>query len=333
LVLHNKSKIALSIFLLLTVSVSIYFWMYRYEAKAQPYNDPFSERKEKVFGAWVPDQLHLERMQEDEQVNAIHSLLSQGFDEYYFVMRNFNNSTETKAVEALLRLTDVTDLKIIIILLPPSEGGSQASYDWKGWIMYFNSLKEKHPSFLGFAVDDFNAFVDIRRIYRMNNMDLMGLSNLSLALSQKRDDVLFYPVMYVETGEFETLKKEYNKYAEGIILVNTLYHNLSYLENDFANLSKILDNKPIKFIVYPIKSGFDPPSDRLMMATLSIASRWVDGIIIYVNTKHPIVQDYLHNHNDPLYMSAIGEMERLQLKNEIIESRRDIRYGLIQILP
>jgi hypothetical protein len=85
--------------------------MYRYEAKAQPYNDPFSERKEKVFGAWVPDQLHLERMREDKQVNAIHSLLSQGFDEYYFVMRNFNNSTETKAVEALLRQTDVTDLK------------------------------------------------------------------------------------------------------------------------------------------------------------------------------------------------------------------------------
>jgi hypothetical protein len=308
--------------------------MYRYETKAQPYNDPSSERKEKiVFGAWVPFQLHLERMQGDKQVNAIHSLLSQGFDEYYFVMRNFNNSTETKAAEALLRLTDATDLKIIIILLPPGEGGSHASYDWKGWMLYFNSLKEKHPSFLGFALDDFNAFVDIRRIYLMNNMDLMGLSNFSSALFHKRDDVQFYPVMYVETGEFETLKKEYNKYAEGIILVSTLYHNLSYLENNFANLSKILDNKPIKFIVYPIKSGFDPPSDRLIMATLSIASRWVDGIIIYVNTNHPIVQDYLSNHKDPLYMSAIGEMERLQVKNEIIESRRDIRYGLIEILP
>ena len=93
---------------------------------------------------------------------------------------------------------------------------------------------------------------------------------------------------------------------------------------DLANLSKMLDNKPIKFIVYPIKSGFGLPSDRVIMATLSIASRWVDGIIIYVNTNLPIVQDYLHNHQDPQYMSAIGEMERLQLKHEIIESRRNI---------
>ena len=299
--------------------------MDKYEAKAQPYNSPSSEKGEKVvFGAWVPSQLHLERIQGDKQVNATHSLLSQGFDEYYFVMRNFNNTTETKATEELLKLTDTTDLKIIIILLPPVEGGSRASYDWKGWMLYFNSLKEKHPSFLGFAVDDFNAIVDIRRIYLMNNLDLMGLSNFSSALSYKRDDVQFYPVMYVETGGFETLKKEYNKYAEGIILVSTLYHNLSYLENDLANLSKMLDNKPIKFIVYPIKSGFGLPSDRVIMATLSIASRWVDGIIIYVNTNHPIVQDYLHNHQDLQYMSAIREMERLQLKHEIIESRRNI---------
>jgi hypothetical protein len=299
--------------------------MDKYEAKAQPYNSPSSEKGEKVvFGAWVPSQLHLERIQEDKQVNATHSLLSQGFDEYYFVMRNFDNTTETKATEELLKFTDTTDLKIIIILLPPVEGGSRASYDWKGWMLYFNSLKEKHPSFLGFAVDDFNAIVDIRRIYLMNNLDLMGLSNFSSALSYKRDDVQFYPVMYVETGGFETLKKEYNKYAEGIILVSTLYHNLSYLENDLANLSKMLDNKPIKFIVYPIKSGFGLPSDRVIMATLSIASRWVDGIIIYVNTNHPIVRDYLHNHQDPQYMSAIREMERLQVKDEIIESRRDI---------
>jgi hypothetical protein len=253
------------------------------------------------------------------------TLLSQGFDKYYFVMRDFNNTTESMTTEALLKSAATTDLKIIIILLPPGEGGSHANYDWKGWMLYFNSLKEKHPSsFLGFAVDDFNAIIDIRRIRLMNNMDLMGLSNFSSALFYKRDDVRFYPVMYVETGEFETLIDEYNKYTAGIILVSTLYHNVSYLENDLVNLSKMLDNKPIEYIVYPVKSGFDPPSDRLILATLSIVSRWVDGIIIYVNTNHHIVQDYLHNHKDPQYMSAIGEMERLQVKHEIIESRRDI---------
>ena len=126
-------KITLSIFLLLTVSVSIFFCIYNYESKAQPYNAPSSEKREKVvFGAWVPSQLHLERIQGDKQVNAIYSLLSQGFDEYYFVMRNFNNTTETRATEGLLTLTDTTDLKVIIILLPPGEGGSHANYDWKG---------------------------------------------------------------------------------------------------------------------------------------------------------------------------------------------------------
>ena len=80
-------------------------------------------------------------------------------------------------------------------------------------MLYCNTLKEKHPSFLGFAIDDFNAIVDIRRIRLMNNMDLMGLSKFSAALSYKRDDVQFYPVMYVETGEFETLKKTLHSLA------------------------------------------------------------------------------------------------------------------------
>lgn len=117
-------KLTLSIFLLLIVSVCVFFCEYKNETKAQLYNDTSLERNKKVvFGAWVPFQLQLESMQGTKQVNAIHSLLSQEFDEYYFVMRNFNNSTETKAVEALLKLTDPTDLKIFIILLPPSEGG------------------------------------------------------------------------------------------------------------------------------------------------------------------------------------------------------------------
>ena len=163
---NNKGKLTQSIFLLLMLSICVFFFMYKNETNAQLFNgSSLGKNKEVVFGAWVPFQLDLESMQGTKQVNAIHSLLSQGFGEYYFVMRNFNNSTETKAVETLLKLTDATDLKIFIILLPPSEGGTHASYDWEGWIQYFNSLKEKHPSFLGFAVDDFYAFVDKRRIY------------------------------------------------------------------------------------------------------------------------------------------------------------------------
>jgi len=314
----------LSILLLLTVSVSIFQYLYKYEAKGELDDGTSSESRVKDFGAWIPSESYLERMHGDRQVNAINSILSQGFNEYYFVMRNFNNTTETNSTEALLKLADTTNLKIIIILLPLAEGGTHVSYDWKGWMMYFNSLKEKHSSFLGFAIDDFNAVVDIRRIYLMNNMDLMGLSYFSSALSYKKDDVQFFPVMYLETSGFETLKKEYNKYIESVILVSTLYQNVSYLENNFANISKMLDNKPIKFIVYPNTGKFYLSSDRLITGTLSIASRWVDGIIIFRNINHPVVQNYLHNHNDPQYMNAIGEIEKLQLKYEIIESRRDI---------
>jgi hypothetical protein len=328
IVSSGKKRLILSMFLILIVSLSISFCALTYEyneAKAQSYQEPSSNIKQDiVLGAWVPSQFQLEGLQGDGRMNAIHALLSQGFNEYYFVMKDFRNSTEREAVEALLKSTDTTDLKIIIILLPQGEGGSHANYEWKGWIQYFNSLKDRHPSFLGFAVDDFNAVVDIRRLRLMNSMDLMGLSNFSSALTYKRQDVQFYPVMYIETGEFETLKEIYNNYTAGIILVSTLYQNVSHLEKDIAKFSKMFENKPFKFIVYPTKSGFNSPSDRLIMATLSIVSRWADSIIVYVNTEHPVVQDYLHNHIDPRYMSAIEEMERLQVKHEVIDSRRDI---------
>ena len=327
--LCNKRRLTLSLCMLLTISFSISFfsltsYLYKYEARAQQYQEPSRKMADVELGAWVPAELHLESLKGAKQIDAINTLLSQGFVEYFPVMRDFNNSSERKAMEALLKSTDTTDLKIIVILLPQGEGGTHVNYDWKGWIRYFNFLKERHSSFQGFAVDDFNAVVDMRRIRIMNSMDLMGLSNFSSALSYKREDVQFYPVMYMETGEFETLKETYNKFIAGVILVSTSYQNVSNLENDFAKFSKMFENKPIKYIVYPVKSGFNPPSDRLLMATLSIASRWVEGIIVYVNTEHHIIQAYLQNHKDFQYMSAIGEMERLQVKSEVIESRRDI---------
>jgi hypothetical protein len=318
---------------MLTVLLSISFspltfsiQKYKSEAKAQSYQEQSSSKKEDlVLGAWVPAQLHLESLKGENRTNAINTLLSEGFDEYYLIMRDFNNITERVRVEELLNSTDTTDLNVIIILLPQSEGGTRSNYNWKGWVAYFNSLREKHSSFLGFAVDDFNAIVDIRRIRSMNSMDLIGLSNFSSAIAYKRDDVQFYPVMYVETGEFETLKEKYDKYITGIILVSTLYQNVSHLEQDFSKFSKMFENKQIKYIVYPVKSGFEPASAHLLMATLSIASRRAEGIIVYVNTGHPVIQEFLRNHKESQYMSAIGEMERLQVNQEVIESRRDIQ--------
>ncbi len=253
------------------------------------------------IGAWVPLQFPLHDLQDIEQMNAIDLLLHQGFDEYYFVMRDFTNKTESMKTEGLLNVADKTELKIFIILLPPSEGGLHANYDWNGWINYFNILKSRHESFAGFVIDDFNAIHGERRLYVLNNMYVMSLSGLEDALTHKREDVQFYPVMYLETSGFETLKNKYNKYANGVILVSTLYQNISKLADNIKTVLEIFNNdevpKSFKYIVYPVKSGDSKPSDHLIRQTLSIVSKLVDGIIVYVRTDHPAVQNFLRNSN------------------------------------
>jgi len=262
-----------------------------------------------VTGAWAPSSFHLEKMLSLTKVNkAVLALLGQGFSEYYFVMRDFNNASEVKATEQLLESADKTGLKIIIILFPPSESGnygaySNANYDWKGWIVYFNSLKKIHPSsFLGFVMDDFNAVDGVRRLYVMNNMYFMASSNLSAALYDKRKDVQFYPVMYLETGGFETLKSNYDKFVSGIILANaspisssSSYYNLTQLDHYIKALSKMFENKPLKYILYPAKTQNDTLSNRLVSDTLSTASRLFNEIIIYVMTDNPVIQNFLRN--------------------------------------
>jgi hypothetical protein len=255
-----------------------------------------SQQKHIVIGAWAPSKFHLEKMRNSEQMNAISSLLAQGFSEYYFVMRDFNNASERKATEELLNSADKTNLKITIVLLPPAEvdnyGPSHhANYDWKGWIIYFNSLKERHPSsFLGFAVDDFNSITAIRRLYVMNNVYLMASSNFTGALNYKRNDVQFYPVMYLETGGFESLKRNYDKFLSSIILVNTLTssnYDVAQLAKNVTALSKMFEFKSLKYVVYPSK--------EVNNATLLTASRLFNDIIIYVRTDNYVVQDFLQN--------------------------------------
>jgi hypothetical protein len=267
------------------------------------------------IGAWAPSQFHLEDLDASRQIMGIRSLLAQGFDEYYFVMRDFTNITELEATEKLLKSADKTTLKIIIIILPQSEGGMHANYDWKGWIEYLNSLKERHPSsFLGFTIDDFNAITGIRRLYVMNNLYFMSLSNLSYALNYKRQDVQFYPVMYLETSGFETVKTKYNKFLAGIILVNTLSNkndnnNKTSLGKQIAALSKMFEDKLLKYIVYADSSSQynnsnnnTSSSDRLLMTQLYTVSRLFNGIIIYINTDNSIVQKFLHTiHDLPKY--------------------------------
>ncbi|HET9806490.1 MAG TPA: hypothetical protein VFP49_06260, partial [Nitrososphaeraceae archaeon] len=85
-----------------------------------------------ILGAWTPinNSLILQHLKE-EQKNAIRTLLNQGLHEYYFSMNNFEDHEYTKLTEELLKSAQQTNLKIIIILLPPSEGRPDTSYDWK----------------------------------------------------------------------------------------------------------------------------------------------------------------------------------------------------------
>jgi hypothetical protein len=161
------------------------------------------EHQIRTIGAWVPSQFRLEYIKAgDQQIIEINTLVREGINEYYLIMRDFNDIHSTNRTEELLKSTDGTSMKVIVILLPPSEGGKHGNYDWKGWIRYFNSLKRIHKSFDGFAIDDFNYQLPNhgRTDYLLsNNVEYMIASNLSSALNYKDKSVSFYPVIYIET--------------------------------------------------------------------------------------------------------------------------------------
>jgi hypothetical protein len=117
---------------------------------------------------------------------------------------------------------------------------------------------------------------------------------------------------------------EYSKFIDGIIAASACYYNITNLEKDLLMFSEMFDNKPIRYVVYPTitynysRQNYDPPSDRLVMATLSIASENADGILIWRKINNHVVEDYLSNHHDAKYLSKISMMERLQIRDEKI---------------
>ena len=276
------------------------------------------------IGAWHPYRMPLEELHGSKQDKAIKALLEQGFNEYYFVMNDFNDSKAKRAVEKLLKSSDKTDLKILIILLPPSEGGPDGNYDWDGWIDYFNDLKDEHRSFKGFTIDDFNWISTRNDTKFWRNIDYMKYSNLSKALHEKREDVQFYPVIYFEGEETNTVISEYSRFIDGIILASSCYYNITNLEKDLLTFARIFDNEPIRYVVYPTitynysRLNYNPPSDRLVMATLSIATKVADGILIWREIDSHVVEDYLSNHDEQKYLSKISKIEKLQIRDEII---------------
>src|ERR687891_2449463 len=304
---------------------------YNLETKNRTNNTPFTtvqdllliDNQTNITGAYIPDTFRLEDMDGSTQRLAILEFLEQGFNEYYFVMDNFRDPEEVKSTEKLLNAADNTELKIVIILLPPSEGGPRSSYDWKGWVSYFNELKTRHSSsFSGFAIDDFNWISTRNDTKFWRNIDFMLYSNFADALKSKRSDVKFYPVIYFEGLRNDVVANEYGKFIDTIVLVSASYYNVSKLERNLLEFKEMFPGKPTRYIVYPTitynytRQGYDPPSDRLVMATLSITTRLADGIIIWREIDGHVVQDYLNYRENADYLDAIYVMEQLQIADE-----------------
>ena len=285
---------------------------------------------DKPVGVWGPfsnNGHNLEQLSGINQSRAISDIITQGFDEYYFVMSNFENPKQIDSTESLLQSGENLDqdLKIIIIVLPPSEGSPNGNYDWEGWIEYFNSLEERHPnSFEGFTIDDFN-WISTRNDTKFEyNIDFMEYSNLIDALKHKREDVKFFPTVYFEGKRTDVVINEFLDYAEGIIAVSGCYYNVSALEPQLHLFGELFDNKPMKYVVYPTithnysRQYYSPPSDRLVISTLSIASQTVDGIIIWHKIDSPVIQEYLKNiDNNKTYVSKMNRMKEIQIEDEL----------------
>ena len=296
---------------------------------------------DKPVGVWGPfsnNGHNLEQLIGINQSRAISDIITQGFDEYYFVMSDFEDPRLIDSTESLLQSTESLDkgLKIIIVVLPPSEGGPNGNYDWKGWIEYFNSLKQKHPnSFEGFTIDDFN-WISTRNDTKFEyNIDFMEYSNLIDALQHKRKDVKFFPTVYFEGKKTDVVINEFLNYLDGIIAVSGCYYNVSALEPQLHLFGELFDNKPIKYVVYPTithnytRQHYSPPSDRLVISTLSIASRTVDGILVWHKIDSPVIQEYLKNiDNNKAYISKMNRMKEIQIEEEVAAWATDSRMNI-----
>jgi hypothetical protein len=299
-------------------------------------NSTISQPKIASFGAWTSNQFPLESLtNHNDKIMAIDLLLKQGYKEYFFVLKDYKSESNRSQIVSLLDAADYTTLKMIPILLPPSEGGKSGNYDWEGWIKYLNLLKSSHHSLYGFVIDDFNWFSTSEGKDKKDdgpegtqkiqeNVKFMIKSKLDRALQNKRNDLNFFPTVYFEGLGTNDVKKYFYDYSDGIVLASSNYYSVADLQHNLYTFSKVFYKKPLKFVLYTAKTsnfaeqGYDPPSDRLILATLSIANKTkgIDEIVIWRNTNSHVIRDYLSNINDKQFLSFVSLMEKLQLKDE-----------------
>jgi hypothetical protein len=284
--------------------------------------------RDTTIGLWTPMNatFALQHLKGEEQEKAIDTLLKRGYQEYYYVMNNFEDPKSVKMTEDLLEAANKTNLRIIIILLPPSEGGPGTNYDWEGWIKYFNSLEKKYSrSFEGFTIDDFNWISTRIDTKFKNNIDFMEHSELSKLLGHKSKDVKFYPTVYFEGRKTGIVVKKYNNFVDGLVVASGCYYNVSSLKKELDIFSEIF-KKPIRYMIYPTmtynysKQDYSPPTGRLINATLSIASNSSDGLIIWRDLDNPVIQEHMNSRYNKQYLSDISNYKEIQISDEEKES-------------
>jgi hypothetical protein len=152
-------------------------------------------------------------------------------------------------------------------------------------------------------------------------VDFMEYSELSKLLKDKSKDVKFYPTIYFEGMKTGIVVKKYNNFIDGLIVASGCYYNVSTLERQLDMFSEIF-KKPIRYIVYPTitynysRLDYSPPTDRLIMATLSIALNSSDGLIIWRDLDNPVIQEHMKNRHDKQYLSNISDSREVQISHE-----------------
>ncbi|HZD33805.1 MAG TPA: hypothetical protein VE130_01255, partial [Nitrososphaeraceae archaeon] len=81
------------------------------------------------------------------------------------------------------------------------------------------------------------------------------------------------------------------------------------------------------YVVYPTithnytRQHYSPPSDQLVTSTLSIASRIVDGIVIWHEINGSVIKEYLDDidNNNRVNIDKMNSMKRIQIENEHAE--------------